>query len=262
MTMTDGQLELDTDTVDGIPVLWAEPADGASNGDLVLWLPWFTGTKDDVAPQLRQLADAGFVAVSLDPWQHGERGPESAEQLAVRVFSDFRRNMWPILGQTALDTLRVIDWATTKLGIRGAVKMGGFSMGGDIAIAAAGVDTRISTVAAVIATPDWLRPGMHDFQDPDTLLPAGEPDAYAEFFYDHLNPITNVARYAHRPAITVECGADDAHVPPDGAIRFRDLLSTTYPGYGDRIRVTLHPGLGHTPAPEMWDNCLDWLRQH
>jgi len=48
------------------------------------------------------------VALSFDPWQHGERGRETRDELAGRVFGAFRRHMWPILGHTTLDALRVL----------------------------------------------------------------------------------------------------------------------------------------------------------
>ncbi|HSB00500.1 MAG TPA: hypothetical protein VLE49_07610 [Anaerolineales bacterium] len=114
-------------------------------------------------PYLQDLSAAGFVALSFDAWQHDERGMEGQSELATRVFNNFRRAMWPILGQTTLDTLRVIDWAITTLHMNPQVYMGGISMGGDIAVAAAGIDRRIQRVAAIVATPDWLRPGRTCF---------------------------------------------------------------------------------------------------
>src|SRR5260370_33684101 len=81
------------------------------------------------------------------------------------------------------------------------LSVGGLSMGGDIAAAAVGLDHRVERVAAIIATPDWLRPGMQDLFNPGTVLPPGEPDAYAQYFYDHLNPLTHLAAFVHGPAI-------------------------------------------------------------
>ncbi|MEU6581537.1 prolyl oligopeptidase family serine peptidase [Nocardia sp. NPDC046763] len=247
-------------TVDDIPVIWVDPVDKRQAAHLVLWLPYFTGTKEDMLPQLRQLAAAGFVALSFDPWQHGQRGSESPEQLSARVFGDFRRNMWPILGRTALDTLRVIDWAVTHLGVTSSIGVGGISMGGDIAIAAAGLDPRITSVAAMLATPDWLRPGMHHPVRTDELLPMGTPDAYGNFFYDRINPLTNLASYDHQPAIAIECGAEDQHVPPDGAQRFQTALAERYPDYAGRLQLTRHAGAAHYPVPQMWDNCVEWFK--
>lgn len=247
--------------VDGIPVVWVRPGNQDGDARVALWVPWFSGTKEAAIPFLRGLAGRGFTAVSFDPWQHGVRGTETAEQISSRVFGGFRRHMWPILGQTTLDGLRVADWAAVRFGA-GDVVAGGVSMGGDVAVALAGIDKRISRVAAIVATPDWTRPGMRDIRDPSRVLPQGEPDAYAQWFYDHLDPLSHLGSYAHAPAIAFECGADDTHVPPDGALRFRDALAQAYPHAAGGVRVTLHPGTGHMDAaqnPALFQDCLAWL---
>lgn len=249
-------------TVDHIPTLWVMPAGQPSQARLVIWLPYFTGTKEEMLPYLRDLADGGFVALSFDPWGHGDRGSESAEKMAARVFSNFRSHMWPILGQTALDALRVIDWSIEHLPVADKIAVGGVSMGGDSAVAIAGLDRRVSCAASIVATPDWLRPGMSDSQDPGKLLDPGEADAYAQFFYDRMDPFSHPAHYAHCPAMTFECGALDRHVPPDGALRFKGALQEGYQHCPDRLRVNLHAGIGHDSAdPALWRNCMEWFKR-
>lgn len=249
--------------VDHIPVIWIEPAVQPATVRLAIWLNGLSGTKEQMLPFLQDLAAAGFVALSFDAWQHGARGTETQEDLAARVFANFRRAMWPILGQTALDMLRVIDWAVKTLQVSPDIYLGGISMGGDIAVAAAGLDHRIRRVAAIVATPDWLRPGMQDLFQPGTLLDPGAPDAYARYFYEQFNPLTHLSAYAHAPAITFECAADDVHVPPDGALRFQAALRHSLPAAADRVRVNLIPGAGHmdTNRPVFWQNCLNWFSQ-
>ncbi|QBD82055.1 hypothetical protein EPA93_41185 [Ktedonosporobacter rubrisoli] len=248
--------------VDHIPVIWFEPQAERPRRELIIYLHPFSGTKETVLPYLQELAAAGFVALSLDAWQHGERSTESREQLQARVFGNFRRYMWPILGQTAFDLLKVTDWARATLGVEPSITVGGLSMGGDIAVAAAGLDRHIVRVAATVATPDWLRPGMHEVANPDKLLPPGEPDAYAHYFYDHLNPLTNLANFAHGPAIYFLCGEEDTHVPPDGALRFQTALRIAHPVAGEHIQVRLIPGMGHLDSLNRelwWPDCLAWL---
>ena len=248
--------------VDHIPVIWLEPETQRPRRQLILYLPPFSSTKESMLPYLQDFAAAGFVALSLDPWQHGERGTESQRQIQTRVFTNFRRYMWPILGQTTLDLLRVSDWAIATLGVEPHFGVGGLSMGGDIAVAAAGLDHRIERVAATIATPDWLRPGMQDVSKPGTLLPSGEPDAYAQYFYDQLNPLTHLAAFAHSPAIFFLCGEQDTHVPPNGALRFQAALREAYPVAADHVRVSLIAGLGHLDfghPQSQWSDCLTWL---
>ena len=251
-----------TETVDTIPVLWIEPEPPTKQTlpPLVIWLPGFSSTKETVQPYLVQLSQAGFLAVSFDPWLHGKRGNETQQELSARVFGNFRRYMWPIIGQTALDTLRIIDWAFARFALAPQVSVGGFSMGGDIAVTVAGLDMRVCTVVAMISTPNWLRPRMQS--KPGVLIPPGEPDHYAQFLYDQLNPLTHLHAYAHQPAITFECGSQDAHIPPDDALQFEKELRVLYPDYGDRLRVNLHPGVGHEIRDEQREAGLHWLLHH
>lgn len=250
-----------TGMVEHIPVAWATPEGTGRGTPLALWIPALGIDKAWVVPFLGELAAVGFVAASFDPWRHGERGSESAEEIRARVFGGFRRQMWPILGHTTLDALRVIDWALDALGAGPTVVAGGISMGGDVAVALAGVDPRISCVAAIGSTPDWTRPGMRDLADPSRVLPQGEPDAYARWFYEHLDPLTHPDAFSRGPAIAFECGEQDSHVPADGARRFKSALKAA----GQQVRVTIHPGVGHVDAvqsPELHQRCLDWFVQH
>jgi dienelactone hydrolase len=240
--------------IDHIPAMWIEPETGSSPRRLVVWLPGFTCSKEDMEPYLRQFAARGFFALSFDPWQHGERSKEDRESLQKRVFGNYRRHMWPIFGHTALEILRIIDWAVREMGVEKGIRVGGISMGGVAAVAAAGINPRIACVAVSGSSPDWLRNGAD--------LPPGEADAYSQYFYDRLNPLTHLDHYRHLPAMDFEFGAEDRHVPPDTALQFRDALQDAYRAHPDRLRVTLHPGLGHTTTDAMWHNCLEWICAH
>jgi dienelactone hydrolase len=240
--------------VDHIPVLWLEPSKQRQAHQLVVVVTGLGGTKEGTLPLLTDIAAAGYIALSLDPWQHGERAVEPQDQLGKRVFSNFRKYFWPILGQTALDVMRVIDWAMVTLKVRLPVYMVGTSMGGDIAVTAAGLDHRIERVATVVTSPDWLRPGMRGS--------PGEPDAYAQYFYDHMNPLTHLDAYAHGPAISIIAGEQDTDVPPGGALRFQKALREKYPSAGEKVRVRVIPGKDHFDfvAPDLWwAESLAWL---
>lgn len=262
MSDTQSHLTRFTKWVDHIPVIWFEPQIQLSNRRLVVFLHHLGGSKETTIPFLQDLAAKGYVALSFDAWQHGERGSESPQEILDRVFGNFRYHMWAILGQTSLDTLRVIDWALTSLNVEPHVYLGGLSMGGDIAVTVAGIDRRIERVVAVVATPDWLRPGMEDVLQPGNLLPTGEPDSYAQYFYDNLNPLTHLHRYADGPDIHFLCGEMDTHVPPDGALRFQSALHEAYPMTADKVTVTLIPELKHLDirdSSRWWSDCLNCL---
>ena len=237
--------------IDRIPLIVREPTSAARG--LFLHLAAFGQRKEETQPVLGKLAQLGYVAISLDAFQHGSRGNEDREQITRRVFANFRRYMWPILGQTTLDVCRVINWATAHYK-QSDVKLSGLSMGGDIAVAAVGLDRRISAVTAVVSTPDWKRPGMREISDPTKLIPQGEPDIYAQFFYENLNPMTHLEAYLHGPRIHFVCGGDDRHVPPDGALRFKDELSTVRPDAGGAVSVTVLPDRSHLDFidPSVW----------
>ncbi len=72
----------------------------------------------------------------------------------------------------------------------------------------------------------------------------------------------NVRSYAHRPATTFECGDDDDHVPPDGALRFQRALADVYGEMQARVGVKLHPDVGHATVPALIDNGLAWFTEH
>lgn len=253
-----------TARVDHIPVVWVEPEGAAQSRRLVIFLNGLSGNKEGMLPYLSDLARAGFVALSFDNWEHGERTSLNQGQIIERAFGNFRRYMWVNIGQTALDALRVIDWAVDTLGVEAWVGMGGLSMGGDIAVAAAGIDRRIERVGAVVATPDWLRPGMTDLRVPGhPLLPAGAPDAYAQKFYDLFNPITHLEHYAHAPEIHFVCGEKDDHVPPEAAFRFQAALAEQYPRAGERVTIEMiagqdHGGVGGVKE-SWWPGLVEWF---
>jgi hypothetical protein len=95
---------------------------------------------------------------------------------------------------------------------------------------------------------------MRDLMDPSRDLPQGEADAYAQWFYDELDPMSHADRYRNSPAILFECGGDDRHVPADGAVRFQEAV-------GDAVQVNVRPRLGHMEAmtAEVLQSCLEWL---
>ncbi|HYF64042.1 MAG TPA: prolyl oligopeptidase family serine peptidase [Herpetosiphonaceae bacterium] len=245
-------------TLNGIPVLWEEPADGAARR-LVIWVPGYTADKAAMRPYLADLAAAGYLALSLDPVDHGERSrydQADSDDLPPGNFHDQAtgkrfRHFWSILANTAADIPAVIDWAQRELSARGEVGIGGISMGGSIALVAAGLDRRIAAVATGLAEGDWLRPG--------SSIPLSAPSAAIQACYDRSDPLTNPDRYAHRPALLLQCGADDEMNPPGGAERFAQALAPAYAGCPERLELRLEARVGHEFTPAMWRRALGWF---
>jgi uncharacterized protein len=246
-------------TVSGIPVLWEEPTEEGQRR-LVIWLPGLTDSKESMHGYLKELASAGYVALSFDPVDHGERSrfdeiPVDANDGSFRAEIDGKtyRHFWSILAETVEETSRVIDWAIAELGVASTVSVGGKSMGGDIAVAAAGHDRRITVVVACIATPDWLKPG--------SIYKLSAPNDKVQQQYERYNPLTNLSHYQHRPAITFQCAAEDTMVPPDGAARFVEKLRSLYENTPEKLELVLEKGAGHELTETMWRNALAWFRR-
>jgi dienelactone hydrolase len=252
--------------IDHIPAIYLEPKASQPFRKLVIFLDGLSGRKENMLPYLTDLAQAGFVALSFDPYEHGERTTMTQGKIIERTFGNFRCYMWPIIGQTALDTLRVIDWAIANLGVESQVSMGGLSMGGDISITAAGIDPRIRRVGTLVASPDWLRPGMTDLRkEGHPPLSPGAPDTYARHFYEQYNPITHLSHYAHAPEIHLINAEKDDHVPPEAAFRFKSALAELYPQAAEAVTIDLLPGKDHATAggakDQWWPALIDFFRQ-
>lgn len=222
--------------VAGIPTLIVEP--DASPSRLVLWLSHLGGSAERTRSQLQALARLGVRAVSFDAPEHGERATSADPRaFAAEVLAAFRLRMWPLLGQTTLEALRVLD--ATRDGGVSSVAAGGISMGGDVAIALAGIESRIVRVAATGSTPDWTRPGMTRLDAPGTLVDQGAPDSYGRWLCDRLDPMCHLDRYRRELSMRLHCGDDDHHVPQANARAFATALPAT------PIAVVAHPGLDH-----------------
>jgi dienelactone hydrolase len=220
------------------------------------------GSKEQCLPMLRELAAEGLPAVSFDAFWHGERAVFELDQLITLVMTDFRRAMWAILGQTTLDAMRVLDIAIDELGLGDHVVAGGVSMGGDIAVALAGIDDRVQRVASLVSTPDWTRPGMKRLDDPSQEIDQGHGNRYSRWLHEHLDPMLNLDRYVRAPAMAFECADLDTHVPPEAAERFKARLTELDAEAGAQVRVTRHPGLDHVGgarSPELMAACRAFL---
>lgn len=233
--------------VDHIPVVWRVPKQEVEG--IVIWLTGFSGDKEKMIPYLEKMAENGLLAISFDPHQHGERLLSDTEELRGRIKKNLRRYFWPILAITSEEMSRVIDWAIETFKYDVPIMAGGISMGGDISVVAAGLDARISKVAACIATPDWLRPGSWERQ--------GVADTYAWHCYHRCNPLSNLHRYKHLPSIRFICGAEDGQVPPDGADRFVELLRLgSYSRTPNKLSVVKLKSVGHEFIPQMLEDSI------
>lgn len=249
-----------TTMVASVPVLWEEPV-AAGERRLVIVIPGFTGTKEMVHDHLRELAAAGYLALGIDPVDHGERtltgspdeGDPSNGMFRNPATGLLYHHFWQIVAETAHELPALIDWANATLQASGQVGICGISMGGNSALVAAALDQRIAAITPCMAEADWLRPG--------SSIPISVPNPAIQALYDRYNPLTHPEHYQHCPAMLLQCGADDQLVPPGGAQRFVEALSETYAGCPERLAIEIDPGVGHEFTPRMWQRSLEWFRR-
>ena len=239
--------------VDDIPVLVARPEVAADQRRLVLWLHFLGGSGESMRAGLDRLVGHGCTGVAFDAWQHGGRTNEDPAGTVERVLGSFRAEMWPILGHTVLDAVRVIDWALGAYELNLDVRVGGISMGGDIAVALAGVDPRVVRAGAVAGSPDWTRPGT-------TVVDQSAATAYGEWLAARLDPIRNLGAWDRPLRLRFDCGGDDDAVPAAGAEGFRLALRAQVTG--PDVEVVVHPRLTHRGVcsdEAVVNGAIDWL---
>ncbi len=248
--------------VNNIPIAFCRPYKYKSNNSTAVWLPYLGGDKETGANELQKLASHGYFAISIDPWLHGERSGDLQEDVRALVFQEFRKHMWQILGITTLDVFRVIDWVIDMFKLDRNVVAGGLSMGGDIAIALAGIDARVSRVAAVAATPNWERPGMTDVMDATKIVNQGDSTNFSKWLYNRLNPITNLNSFGRPLQLHVELGELDTHINPQWMLDFKNDLITDYANAERNIEIVINNGFNHISLlqnPKVIDRAIHFL---
>ncbi|GAA5178962.1 hypothetical protein GCM10023322_07440 [Rugosimonospora acidiphila] len=204
----------------------------AARRGTVLVYHGFGGDKLGLEHLAGALADAGFLAISVDIVGHGDRRLPDWDE----VFSDKRwaedehateARYLALLTATAaevpviVDELVALGWAHEgRLGITGR------SMGGEVSYAAILKEPRIRAAAPMVGSPQWTLPW------PDS------PHLHARRFY----PVPILSHSAEL----------DESVPAHDIRDFRDRLAPLYAECPERLRYIEYPGVGHLLTPELW----------
>jgi uncharacterized protein len=80
-----------------------EPENLTELAHLIIWIDGLTGNKERMKPYLVNLAASGFIALSFDAFQHGERATEHPEQFISRIAGNYRHHYWPIVGHLSAE---------------------------------------------------------------------------------------------------------------------------------------------------------------
>ena len=233
MTSAVAKPVLATANVAGVPALLryrGSPEVAAGRGT-VLFYHGFGGTKERPDAYLTALAEAGFLAVSLDAVGHGERRLADFDLIfnEERWDADFEAtetDFLKLIDDTAAEVPSIIDDLLSRDWAReDGVGISGRSLGGNVCYAAVLADTRVRAIAPIVGSPEWTLPRPHSpHHHPDRFFPAAILSQAAEF---------------------------DEHCPPGPIRAFHAALKPWYTREPDRIRYVEYPGVGHFLTPEL-----------
>lgn len=243
--------ERTTLTIAGVPavlVSLGSPERAAERGT-VLYYHGFGGTKDDQSPPAypAELADAGFLAVSLDAVGHGARrypdfGARFSDERWDSQFDATESDFLQVIDETAAELPSIIDELLTRgLAAPGRIAVTGRSMGGNVAYAGALADSRISAIVSVVGCPQWTLPRPHS------------PHYHPDRFY----PVAVLSLAAEQ----------DEHSPAAQIREFHASLTPHYAAAPDRAEYVEYAEVGHFLTPELNEDssrllvawCVRWL---
>src|ERR1700683_5398128 len=158
-----------TASVAGVPALLRDrgsPEVAAVRGT-VLFYHGFGRTKERPDAYLAALAEAGFLAVSLDAVGHGERRLADFDLIfnEERWDADFEAtetDFLKLIDDTAAEVPSIIDDLLSRdLAREAGGGVSGRSLGGNVCYAAVLADPRVRAIASIVGSPEWTLPRPH-----------------------------------------------------------------------------------------------------
>ena len=268
-----------------VPGILLEPAAAAGRRAAVIVLHGTGGRKEAELPLLRQLAQAGFVAVAIDGRYHGARAPSghSAVDYDAAILRAYRTGReHPFFFDSVWDVMRLLDWLDTRADVDPArIGLMGISKGGIETYLTAAVDSRVAVAVPCIAVESFRWALDHDSWHSriGTIQPAFNQAAQdagvaapgADFVARLLRPggardLRGVRRtslvplIAPRPLLAVN-GDSDPRTPQPGLRECVEAVRAAYraAGAADRFDLYLQPHTGHQVTPEGYARARAWL---
>ncbi len=274
-----------------VPAILVKPATAAAKPALrrpvVISLHGTGGNKEGQVKLLTQLADAGFVGVSIDARYHGARAktPKTTVDYTDAILRAYRAEKsteHPFYYDTVRDVIRLIDYLATRDDVD-VTRIGviGFSKGGTEAYLAAAVDPRITATVACIGVQSFRWALDHDSWHSrigtiQLAVDAAAKDAgvatvdaaFIRRFYDRTNPgiysrfdgPAMLPLIAPRPLLAIN-GDTDPRTPVPGLMLCAEAARTAYRAAGaeENFTLTIQPNTGHKVNPESLVAAREWL---
>lgn len=204
-------------------------------------------------PWARDLADAGWIALSIDHWCFGERSHTSeADTFKAMLWQG--RVLW---GMMVYDSLRALDWLCARPDVDpGRVGTLGMSMGSTMAQWVAALDERVRATVDVCCLTDY-----------HTLLAKKGLSGHGIYYYvpgllKHFTASDVNALTVPRAHLGI-AGLRDDLTPVEGLDVIDAELRRAYAeaGHPERWRL-LRYDVGHQETPAARQEALAFLRAH
>lgn len=233
---------------------------GDTRKPLVICQHGFTGNKESMLQTCFMLADAGFVAVSLDAVKHGERkDPDILKSLHEDPAQFFR-----ILAGTTEDVRRAIDYVGENLNADlNRVGMMGVSMGAIITLLTAPAEERLKAIVSVIGGANFQvlisKSSLYRIGFDPKLV--GQLAQSAGELIKRYDPINNVHLFRSMPVLLLNGDRDDL-IPLECASSLYEALEPHYQATPDRLRMKVYEGIGHEYTPAMEMEAVEWFKKN
>jgi dienelactone hydrolase len=272
------------DASDRVPGILMKAANTQGRRPVVIALHGTGGSKANMIPLCRKLAERGFITVAIDGRYHGERksgkGQDDYNDAIVRAFHGSGEH--PFYYDTVWDVMRLVDYLATRDDVDASrIGLIGISKGGIETYLTAAADLRIAVAVPCIGVESfrWALDN-HDWQGRigtiqnafDTIAKENgvtKPDsAFVQKFYDRVVPgiysefdgPEMLALIAPRPLLVINSDSDN-HTPLPGVIECTNAAQKVYAADNatDRFAVIIQKNTGHQVKSESERAAIGWF---
>jgi pimeloyl-ACP methyl ester carboxylesterase len=257
----------------------------------VIFLHGTGGSKDSMRQWMDELAERGFLAISIDARYHGDRaeGAKGSEAYVGAITRAWRAKRGtdqehPFYYDTCWDLWRTIDYLQTRDDVDpNRIGMLGVSMGGIETWLAAAVDDRVTVAVPAIAVQSF-RWGLDNdaWQGRANTIKAAHEAAAKDLgrervdaavcrelwdkvipgILDRYDGPSMIRLFAGRPLLILN-GELDLNCPIGGA---RIAIASAETAYKEanatqKLKVMIAPGVGHSITPDQHKAAIAWFER-
>jgi predicted esterase len=230
-----------------VPALLVRPrADGPHPAAIIQH--GYGADKSDLLPLGEFLAQRGFVMLLPDAWGHGERLPMNGPSYLNTLSADF---IAETVQHSVEDMRACLEYLTTRSDVRSdALLVGGFSMGGGIALMTGLYDER---VAGIVSMAGMVTQDLSLLTLPGMPPPGEETRRWAA--QQDLDGA--LERFAPRPLLLLH-GRQDDMVSPKTSQHIYDVARPFYQDHPERLELKWYD-VSHMITVPMIVDAVNWI---